>query len=93
MRIGIANAVPGLSRQAEKPLAQSENAGKMAIRRRIAAVTPRNSDVTFGVKNVSLLFHETHFETLNETCNRQEDSTMKKARNKNSRRAPAALYN
>jgi hypothetical protein len=77
MSISIANAVPGLSCQAEKPLLPSENTGKMPITRRIAAVTPRNSDVTFDVKNVSQLFHATHFETLNETCNRQEESTMK----------------
>ena len=68
-----ANAVPGLAGQLEKPLPQSENAGKLPIGRRIAAVTPRNSDVTFGVKNVSSLFHATHFETLNETYDKQED--------------------
>jgi hypothetical protein len=50
MSISIANAVPGLTCPAEKPLPQSENAGKMPITRRIAAVTPRNSDVTFDVK-------------------------------------------
>jgi hypothetical protein len=77
MSISIANAVPGLACPAEKPLPQSENAGKMPITGRIATVTPRNSDVTFDVKNVSQLFHATHFETLNETRNRQEDSTMK----------------
>ncbi|HEU4815788.1 hypothetical protein [Janthinobacterium sp.] len=89
MSISIANAVPGLSCQAEKPLPQSENTRKMPVTRRIAAVTPRNSDVTFDVKNVSLLFHATHFETLDETCNRQEESTMKRKCNKNSRRVPA----
>jgi len=59
-------------------------------------VAQRNSDVTFGVKNVSLLFHETHFETFIETRNRRADKAMKtqagKTRNKNSRRAPADLY-
>jgi len=89
MSISIANAVPGLTCPAEKPLPQSENAGKMPITGRIAAVTPRNSDVTFDVKNVSPLFHATHFETLYETCNRHKESTMKRRRNKNSRRVPA----
>jgi len=89
MSISIANAVPGLTCPAEKPLPQSENTGKMSITRRIAAVTPRNSNVTFDVKNVSPLFHSMHFETFNETCNRQEDSTTKRRRNKNSRRVPA----
>lgn len=74
MHTGIANAVPGPSGQAEKPLPQSENTGKMPIWRRVAAVTQRNSDVTFGVENVSLLFQTIHFETLNETCNTPEDS-------------------
>lgn len=89
MNIDIANAVPGLACPAEKPLQQSENAGKMPVTRRIAAVTPRDTDVTFDVKNVSPLFHATHFETLDETCNRHEESTMKRKRNKNSRRVPA----
>ncbi|WP_143450063.1 hypothetical protein [Janthinobacterium sp. BJB304] len=89
MSISTANAVPGLACQAEKPLPQSVNAGKMPIRRRVGAVTPRNSDVTFDVKNVSLLFHVTHLATLDETCNRHEESTMKRTRNKNSRRVPA----
>jgi len=37
-------------------------------------VTPRNSDVTFGINNVSHLFQSIHFETLNETSNKQENS-------------------
>ncbi len=74
MHSGIANAVPGPSGQAKKPPPQSENTGKMPIWRRVAAVTQRNSDVTFGVAKVSLLFHAIHFETLNETCNTPEDS-------------------
>ncbi|WP_402718664.1 hypothetical protein [Janthinobacterium rivuli] len=85
MSMGIANAVPGLSQQGEKQLSQSEKAGKRLCGPRSAAVTRGNSDVTFGVSNVSHLFQSIHFETLNETCNKQENS----ADEKKSRRTPA----
>ncbi|WP_152546459.1 hypothetical protein [Janthinobacterium lividum] len=97
MSISIANAVPGPFRLGGKRRMQSEKAGKRPRGHAPCAVTQRNSDVTFGVKNVSILFHETYFETFIETRNRRTDKAMKakagKTRNKNSRRAPAVLYN
>lgn len=74
MSISIANAVPGPAGQGTHHLRQSENAGKTAMGRASCAVTQRSSDVTFGVKDVSIMFHTIHFETYHETCNKQENS-------------------
>ncbi|NVI84172.1 hypothetical protein [Janthinobacterium sp. BJB401] len=78
MSISIANAVPGPFDQWKNPLSQSEKVGKRLWGPRSVAVTRGNSDVTFGVNNVSHLFQSIHFETLNETCNRQENSAYEK---------------
>ncbi|MGK5006016.1 hypothetical protein [Janthinobacterium sp. LB2P70] len=97
MSISIANAVPGPFCLGGNRRMQSEKAGKRPRGHAPCAVAQRNSEVTFGVTNVSQLFYETHFETSIETRNRRTDKAMKtqagKTRNKNSRRAPADLYN